>query len=210
MELDRVLGLFKFGQRAHIDDFVRGCLYMNPLRYFVEVENSDPRYDGREGQGFWLQSDRVTFSVMIDGEYKPIPGLFGPIACANPENLNVNVFCLYALRASAKDLVDPRNFTFGDVFAVLKDGDEFLRRVRRAAERAALDVDIRMVEYVNEREHHGEMGTFRKSSEFEYQSELRIAVTPGTGSPYRFEVGDLADITLTGPLADLNRLIKVE
>jgi hypothetical protein len=149
MELDRVLGLFKFGQRAHIDDFVRVCLYMNPLLYFVEVENSDPRHDRREGQGFWLQSDRVTFSVMIDGEYNSIPGLFGPIAWTNPEDLNVNVFCMYALRASvAKNLVDPRNFGFGDTFAVLKDGDEFLRRVRAAADRAALNVKVRMVDYV--------------------------------------------------------------
>jgi hypothetical protein len=211
MASDRVLGLFKFGKRAHIEQFVGGCVYMNTLRYFAEVEHNIARHDDREGQSFWMQPNRVTFSIQVNGEFKPISGLDGPVAFTNPQDLNVNVFCMYALRASvAKNLVNARNLAFGDTFAVLKEGDEFLRRVRTAADRAALTVEIKMVEYVNEREHHGRMGVFRKSSEFDYQSELRIALTPGTGAPYRLEVGDLADITSTGPLPDLNQLLKVD
>jgi hypothetical protein len=211
MESDRVLGLFKFGKRADIECFVAGCLYMNTLAYFVEVEKNAARHDSREGQAFWMQPDLVTFSIKIAGEYKPISGLIGPIAYTNPQDLSANVFCMYALRASvARNLVDTRNLAFGDTFAVLRDGDEFLRRVREAAERAALPLKVKMVEYVSEREYHGEMGVFRKSSEFEYQSELRIALLPGTGSPYRLKIGDLADITITGPLSDLNGWIKVD
>lgn len=211
MATDRVLGLFKFGQRANIEKFVGGCVYMNTLRHFVEVEKNAARQDSREGQSFWMQPGLVTLSMRIDGEYRPIPGLDGPIALSNPEDLNVNVFCMYALRASvAKNLIDPRNLTFGDTFAVLMDGTEFLRRVRVAAERAALTVEIRMVEYVSEREHQGEMGVFRKSSAFAYQSELRIALKPGKGEPYRLEVGDLSDITHAGPLPDMNRHLKVD
>jgi hypothetical protein len=208
---DRVLGLFKFGHQAHIQEFVGGCLYMNALRYFVEIENSAARHDDREAQRLWLQPGLVTFSMKINGEFKPISGLDGPIAFSKPEDLNINVFCMYALRASvAKDLVGPRNIEFGDSFAVLKDGDEFLRRVRRAAEQASLALEIRMVEYVNEREYQGEMGIFRKSSAFVHQSELRIALKPGTGAPYQLQVGDLADITFAGPLSDLNQLLKVD
>jgi hypothetical protein len=210
MQSDRVLGLFKFGQRANIERFVAGCLYMNTLAYFVEVEKNAARHDSREGQRFWMQPGRVVISVKADGKFVPISGLEGPIAYTNPQDLKVNVFCMYALRASvARNLVDPRNLAFGDTVAVLKDGDEFLKRVREAAKRAWLPLQWHMVEYVSEREYHGEMGVFRKSSEFEYQSELRIALVPGTGAPYILEIGDLADITVTCPLSDLNGCIQV-
>jgi hypothetical protein len=126
----------------------------------------------------------VTFSIQIDGDFKPISGLDGPIAFTKPADLNVNVFCMNALRANvARNLVDLRNLEFGDTFAVLKAGDEFLRRVRSAAERAGVRPEIRMVEYVNEHEHQGEMGIFRTSALFAYQSELRIALTPDVGAP---------------------------
>jgi hypothetical protein len=211
MALDRVLGLFKFGQRAHIEQFVGGSIYMNPLRYFVEHENNIARRDSREGQGLWLQPGLVTFSIQINGDFVPIGGLDGPIAFTRPGDLNVNVFCMHALRASvARHLIDPRNLAFGDTFAVLKDGDEFLRRVRCVAERAGLRPEIGMVEYVDEREYQGEMGIFRKSSLFAYQSELRIALKPGTGAPYQLEIGNLADITFVGPLLDLNGLLRVD
>ena len=105
--------------------------------------------------------------MKINEEFRPISGLIGPIAFSKPEDLSTNVFCMYALRASvARNLVDPRNFEFGDSFAVLKDGDEFLRRVRRAADRASLALKIGLVQYVNESEYQGEMGIFRKSSMF--------------------------------------------
>jgi hypothetical protein len=211
MPSDRVLALFKFGRRAHIEQFVDGCLYMNALRYFVGFESNAARHDSRETQRFWMQPGLVTFSVKTNGEFSPISGLDGPIAFSKPEDLNINVFCMYALRASvAKNLVDPRNLEFGDSFAVLTDGDEFLRRVRGAAEQASLALEIGMVEYVNERDYQGEIGIFRKSSMFAYQSELRFALKPGTGAPYQLDVGDLTDITFTGPMSDLNQLLKVD
>jgi hypothetical protein len=118
---------------------------------------------------------------------------------------------MYALRASvAKNLINPKNFTFGDTYAVVKDGDEFLRRVRTAAQCAGLMLEIKMVEYVDPREHQGPMGVFRKSSAFAYQSEFRIALMPGTGVPFPFRVGDLSDITVTGPLTGINSSIKVD
>ena len=51
------------------------------------------------------------------------------------------------------------------------------------------------------------MGIFRKRSRYSYQSELRIAIVPGTEAPYRLRVGDLSDITRTGPLPELNSLL---
>jgi hypothetical protein len=108
MEPDRALGLFKFGQSEHIKQFRLGRLYMNPLSYFVSVEDQ-ARQDKREGQSFWLQPNKATLAIEIGGAYEPIPGIIGPIAVQHERDLKPNVFCMHALRASvAKELVDPR------------------------------------------------------------------------------------------------------
>ncbi len=211
MQADGVLGLFRFSKSKYIDQFVSGLLFMNPLSHFVKIESNPIRRDEREGHDFWMQPDRVTLSVKIEGAFKAIPGIIGPIAYSHESDLAANVFCMYALRATvAKELVDPRNLAFGDTFAILKDGDEFLRRVRAAVQKAGHVLQSHLVEYVDASTYHGPMGIFRKSSEFSYQSEFRLAILPGTGSPYRLEVGDISDITVTGPIAELNRRMKVD
>jgi hypothetical protein len=211
MQHERVLGIFKFGQRQHIEQFVQGQLYMNTLAHFANIERSRVRHDEHEGQAFWMQPATATISMQINGEFGPIPGITGPIAFSHPSELAANVFCMYALRASvAKMLVDPRNIEFGDTFADVRDGDEFLRRVRIAAEKTGRETQWNLVEYVDKSVYHGPMGIFRKSSEFSYQSEFRIAILPGTGSPYKLEVGDLSDIVISGPLRELNQRMMVE
>jgi hypothetical protein len=211
MQTDRVLGVFRFSKRKYINAFVRGQLFMNTLEHFSKIEANAARRDQREGQSFWMQPDKVTFSVKISGVFEPIRGIVGPIAHTESSNLAANVFCMYALRASvAKRLVDPRNFEFGHSFAILRDADEFLRRVRSAAKKAGHEVRWGLVEYVNPSSYHGPMGIFRKSSEFAYQSEARIAILPGTGSPLKLDVGDLSDIVLmTGPLKRVDRVLRV-
>jgi hypothetical protein len=118
---------------------------------------------------------------------------------------------MYALRTpQGPQLVDELNFRFGDTFALLTDGDEFLRRVRRAGEQCGQELTYGLVGYVDERTYQGSMGVFRKRALFSYQSELRIAITPGADGPYKLHVGDLSDITISGRLAELNQLLRLE
>jgi hypothetical protein len=214
MEKDRILGLFKFGQRAHIDDLVSGTLYMNPLQYFVETEANEPddlRCDSFEGVGRLIQADGGILSMKLQDAFQPVARISGAIHWRPLGGIKANIYCMYALREpTGPQVVDPLNFRFGDTFAVFTDGDEFLRRVRNAAETASLDLHCHLVQYVNEREHQGEVGIFRKRLRFSYQSELRIAIIPGTDEPYRLYVGDLSDITLTGPLPELNSLLHFQ
>ena len=211
MIADRVLALFKFGQRKHIEQLVReGHLYMNPLSHFVSLETDTPRSDKHEGTLVSMQPEQAKLSMEIDGEFHEIPGICGPISYHNEDVLRVNVYCMYALRASrASKLIDPQNFTFGDTYAVFTDGDEFLRRVRQAAEAHGLRITWRPVQYVDRGTYHGAMGVFRKFSAFSYQSELRIAIFPGTGGPFSLKLGDLSDITLTGELASVNKRLRL-
>ena len=210
---DGVLGLLRFAPKLYMEDFVRGTLFMNTLEYFANVEKSVPRRDPNEGASYITQAAGAVFSIKQRPEdpFMRVGQIIGPIRSFSPASRNVNVFCLYALRASvAKNLVDRRNYAFGDTYAVLKDGDEFLRRVRAAAERAGHFVTWHPVTYIDDRTHTGPLNAFTKSKNFAYQSELRIALIPGAGQATRLEVGDLSDIVETGPLDDLHNRMRVE
>lgn len=147
----------------------------------------------------------------IQDAFQPVARISGAIQWRPPDGIKANIYCMYALREPAgPQFVDPLNFRFGDTFAIFTDGDEFLRRVRNAAETAGLNLHWHLVQYIDEREHQGEMGPFRKRLRFSHQSELRIAIIPGIDEPYRLYVGDLSDIILTGPLPELNSLLRFQ
>jgi hypothetical protein len=214
MGADRILGLLKFGTSAHIDDFVRGTLYMNPLHYFAQLEADeqlDLRGDSFEGIGRLIQADGAMLSIQVQGNYQPVARIAGAIQWRPTDGIKANLFCMYALREpTGPQFVDPLNFRFGDTFAVFTNGDEFLRRVREAAALAGHGLHCHLVEYIDEQQHQGEVGIFRKRLRFAYQSEFRLAIVPGVETPYRLHVGDLSDITITGPLAQLNDLLRLE
>jgi hypothetical protein len=212
MDDDRVLGFFKFGSRHHIEQFVQGTLYMNTLDYFAKMEEKeagDPRCDSFEGVGRTIPAKGAVLSVKISEEFQPVAHLTGAIKWRPTEGIKANVFCMYALRPPGSPVfVDERNFRFGDAFAVLIDGEEFLRRVRTAAESCGHKLIYRLVEYFDEETYTGPVGIFGKRSAFRYQSEFRIALVPGINEPYSFAVGDLSDIAQIGPLPELNQRLR--
>jgi hypothetical protein len=117
---------------------------------------------------------------------------------------------MYALRPPDGEVpVDEKNFRFGDAFAVITDGDEFLRRVREAAALPGHDLHYKLVEYFDEDAYTGGVGIFKKRKAFQYQSEFRIALIPGTNQPFRFFIGDLSDITRIGLLSELNQRLRI-
>jgi hypothetical protein len=214
MGTDRILGLLKFGTSAHIDDLVRGTLYMNPLHYFAHLEadeQPDLRGDSFEGVGRLIQADGAMLSIQVHGNYQPVARIAGAIRWRPTDGIKANLFCMYAVREPVgPPFVDPLNFRFGDTFIVFTNGDEFLRRVRDAAALAGHNLLHQLVQYIDEQQHHGEIGIFRKRLRFAYQSEFRIAIVPGVETPYCLHVGDLSDIAITGPLAQFNELLRLQ
>lgn len=209
---DPVLALFKFGERRYVEQFVyEGKLYMNTLEYFVNLEADSQRSDKDEGLNWCMQPNRVKLRMEIDGEFKDIPGISGAILYSQPCDRAANIFCMYALRATQEHPpINPLNLKFGDTFAILKDGDEFLRRVQIAAEQSGHRIDWKLVKYVDRSQHHGPMGPFRKFSRLSYQSEFRIALFPGTGKAFDLTLGDISDIAILGPLSELNERLRFE
>ncbi len=204
---DPVLAFLKFGTKLHMDEFVReGHLFMRPLAEFVAMEQDTLRGDKHEGLTSILQADGCELSCTdVNGIWRPVGKIVGPVGHRDPGALNSNVFCMYALRGSrVTSWVDPRNRGFGDAFVILMDGDEFLRRVRTAAEREGIPLDWGPVEYVDPLTYSGRMGPFRKLSTHAYQSEFRLVIKPGTGQLFSLWVGSLKDIAIVGPSDEVN------
>lgn len=84
-----------------------------------------------------------------------------------------------------------------------------MRRVRAAVQNTPYRLQWDAVQYLDETLYEGPMGIFTKVSDFEYQSEFRIALLPGTGAALRLEVGDLSDIVMLGSLPSLNDRLKL-
>ncbi len=207
-----VVGLFRFGRSDHIDQFCAlGRLFMKPLRHFRELEGDELRGDRDEALCWTYPSDQVQLQVQLDGSFHTIPGISGPFNYSRDLDQTVNVFCMYALqRRDPQCLVDPRVCSFGDTYALLLDGDEFLRRVQQTPLPSGQRLEWHLVEYVDPGRHTGHMGPFRKFTRFDYQSEFRIAMFPGTGADFCLDVGELSDIAITGPSERVNRRIRIE
>ncbi len=190
-----------------------GLLYMNTAEYFARLDGESVRADANEGVAFLHQPDRIRigFKVNMEDDYQWITGLAGPVISRTRECFSANVYCMYGLRASvAKSLVDPRNFAFGDTFVLFKEGDEFIRRAKKAALASGREMLCHMVEYIDEASYSGEMGPFRKYSAFSYQNEVRLGLRPGTGAPYELRLGNLSDIVaVVGPLAEINSRVRI-
>ena len=133
---DRVVGLFKFGQRPHMEEFVQdGHLYMNPLSTFKSMEADQLRADRDEALDYTMPASGAQLFVEQDEKWLPLGTLTGALRGAGQELPKANVFCMHIILASRcashpEQLIDPRNFRFGDTVVVFTDADEFLRRVR--------------------------------------------------------------------------------
>lgn len=145
-----VPGLFKFGKNVHIEEFCTlGRLYMKSLCDFRRIEADALRSDRKEGTHWTFPSDQVKLQMEINGVFQDIPEISGPIRYSRDRDQSINVFCMYALRRKdPQTLIDPKNFGFGDTYVLLKDGDEFLRRVRNSPVPQGQQLSWQLVEYV--------------------------------------------------------------
>jgi hypothetical protein len=209
---DSVIALLKFGRAEHIEKFVgKGELYMNTLAYFKNLERKEEadahRADPHEGSDYCLPPGTKLFCQQ-GSEWQEIPSIL-TMTVAKESTQRTNIFCMYTLWQSCR-FIDERILKWGDSLACITNGNEFGRRVETAARCAGVKLGRRsLVQYVDEKTYHGEMGPFRKFSTHDYQREYRIAITADTGEPYRLMVGDLSDIAFIGKTSELDARSKV-
>jgi hypothetical protein len=211
MARDRVVAMMKFGKHAHMEALIEhGTLYMQPLSTFKAMEEDGLRSDENEALSGSIAARGGSLSVQQDGAWQARGTIAGPLRIRGEVLESANVFCAHILLAtrchlSPYQLVDPRNFAFGDTFVIFMDADEFIRRVRAAVAARGLQMEADAVQYVDPKAYWGEMGVFRKYAAYSFQSEYRIALLPGSGESYTLQVGSLSDIALLSELPEINQ-----
>ena len=177
-----------------------GLLFCNPLSYFRSQESANVRRDPRDGISSSHLAKDVTAIVISnsDGETRLTPenGLTGRVD-VHLGGLEPNVYCMCAARST--DLPwrpDPRVYEFGDSGVVITDMNQFDERLHRAVLKAGFGLRTGLVEYVDATTFSGDLGEFRKFSDFAFQSELRFAIDPGTPEPVEICLGSIADISV--------------
>ena len=210
-----VLVLLKIGQQEHMEMLRRGLLYMNPLSYFRSLDHP-ARNDPHEGEDSIIQPSDIGEFVIDPGrrDFEKIrvapTDLAGPVRIALHQTSRCHVFCMFAITNPVERSIFSQSCTsFGDSVVLFTNTQEFLLRVKAAAERLRLNGDAAPVQYYDESKYSGRLGRFMKPSVYSYQSEYRIVLETSVDGPFRFDVGDLRDITSeVFPLAEADRILK--
>ena len=183
---------------------------MNSTNYFRKIENDIARGDKLENADYCIQADGGKFQMEINGEWQEIATLIGPIITSNNKNLNNNIFCMYAIKDITKyPIINPRCFSFGDTYALLIYGDDFLHRVLQKSKQDGLKTTWGLVEYVNRNTYEGKLGPLKKFDNFAYQSEFRIISEECNESPRKLKIGNISDIARIGNLSMINNDLAI-
>lgn len=208
-------GIFiKFGSEENIKMLrEQGIIYMNTAEYFKKCEEPE-RGDKDENLGMLFQPDKillefnhptlgklkigkddglgqVKINEVLDKEYTPITHIFS-IACINDQNIG----------PSKEKFFDERLYEFGDSVLFITNVEEFIKRIKKAAQEVYDAEEIilckmKLVEYVDFKEHHGEVGPFRKSINYEHQKEWRLGFhVIDQETPYILKIGSIEDISV--------------
>ena len=202
---DKIRLLKFFEKPEYAEAFLCGNLHMNPLEYFVSLEQDAVRTDKNEGADFSIQAETVEIQDPKTGKFVPVGGVINPIIYRNGYPKGINAYCMYGFPSTHGHQIDPRNLKFGSSYVALTDTKEFIERARRAALRENLALNSGRITYVDRTTYHGALGPFRKFSEFSYQYEFRLVLSGGNGNALDFPIGDIRDICVVGQTTEIIR-----
>jgi hypothetical protein len=199
--------LIKFGAFEHMKLLIEtGQVYMDVLSSYRKTEHNKQRHDPNDGIKRIIQATGAKFSVTNkETGTSELIGYFNDgLGRETTDKLDkLNVFCMYHFPLNVtkevkfSDIIDDRVSTgFGDTAVFIKDSQSFLSRIKDVAIMHGYKFIPSLVEYVDIKNRHGEVGAFMKDLEFDHQQELRIGVSTSNsdGSPIKLTIGDISDI----------------
>lgn len=203
-----VHALLKFGAPEHMEQLVKeGVLFMQPISYFIALEDNASRGDKHEALSEYHQGPGT--SIVIDGKHELSheKGTLKFVTIRKEEEKNCNIFCLLAITPSYRQ-VDPRNDNLGDACVFIHKPASFLDRFRQAAAPICAQLQTGPVEYVPQATYRGSMGPFKKFAEgYAHQNEVRCLIRPGSPDPVILKLGSLEDIAELGRRDDVNPML---
>ncbi|EFG7836917.1 TPA: hypothetical protein ACM36I_000353 [Escherichia coli] len=195
-----------FSQDSFREGFINGQLYMNPLSYFIKVEDESANNvaDKHEGVSGWLQPDEHILKIGLPGEEIILTqdDFAGPITIKMDWVDNINVFCMTHLHSHGilsrpfyEHEVDklkgyyklpPKAENLGQYFALVWDEAEFMSRVIKKLDSLVASGEVlayrcEPIVYFDEKEtlkfdQFSLASVFNKRSSYSHQNEYRIAI----------------------------------
>lgn len=200
--------LIKFGQYKHLSQLQsEGVLYMNTVQHFSTIEDKEARGDKLEGADEICQGERGTVRPSKIGAVASPVGSWW-IETRSDEAERMNIFCMYAARPTVGSFpVHERVSDFGDFALVLREPDQFIRRVASVAKSEGISIKANLVEYVDDG-YTGELGPFKKLRRFAWQSEWRLACYDGPGAARILSIGSISEISALMQSSEVNERVR--
>ncbi|MBH3004133.1 hypothetical protein ACTVNY_14755 [Serratia nevei] len=198
-----------FSSEKYRDEFLKGNLYMNPLKYFIEYEDqhSGNIGDKHEALSAWIQPEGIKLLFKFGDQEIEIPeeDIAAPIAIKKNRFDSINVLCLMVLHSHGISLADALSaeqveqlkgyFTIpedviklGEYAVIIPNTGDFLAKVRSASQLLVDNGDARemvakIVTYYDQSKTLSltdeDEAIFHKQKSYEHQKEFRVSLDRG-------------------------------
>lgn len=214
--------LIKILRKEYVDDLLDGNLYMNNLKYFVDLEKET----GVQGVGdireaSFLNIRKHELFIKVEGEEErkieigPPPGiiydtdaLYHPVFCCVGKVFNLS-HCgdnkykgnIFLPEDTLKDFVGDNDNDY--ISVIIINCIDFLNRVYKAINELGIGIKHGLIKYRNRslpNIKNGELildDTFTKDIRFENQSEFRIELFTHSNTPYTLKIGDIRHLAFS-------------
>ena len=207
-----------YADKKHALAFIEGTIFANPLSHFKQLEERDIRRDTEEGimtmpltEGFKLEitSTAIDKPIVLNRDDLVEPPTLRP----NWFNA-INLFCMHIINIHREGntgilKIPTRATSFGLYAVVILDVGEFIRRVKKAVDRAGYQLSYKQVEYYDSTTGiHTSLTTlepiFTKRNDYQEEQEFRIAIDRGLAVPIplKLDIGPIHDIAQLIVLGD--------
>lgn len=197
--------LLKFGKLEHLLSLRNeGNLHCKTLKYFAELEDECHRGDPLEAVTYFYNFDGGNVHLKAidapDEEYQLLGVADTGTLYHSYESSPGNLFCMYSFRIGQdelnKEFTIPEECTkMGDHYLVIKNYEEFLRRVSKSLSELNLEARHGFVGYKDFSKFTGSKTVFEKDIEFAFQKEFRIFIQTNIQQAIDIKIGSIADIS---------------
>lgn len=212
--------LMKFGSKKNLKKLREGQLYMKNLKYYVDLEKTTDDEDvGDKYDGQMVLRDVKISMVTVDTN-ELVAQFNAPSASRNLGYLGCPVFCMFMFdhrnhvdeQLAGDVLTIKYQFTkeqlerihnFGDSVLIIKNGNEFIKRVKDGLLKSGYGFTRDHVQYYgfNNIEHLKQVQkdnlriAFWKRDKYAYQQEYRFLIHDYVEDNLSIDIGDISDIT---------------
>lgn len=210
--------LMKFGKEKSLKSLQSGLMYMKNLAYYVGQEKKDSDdVIGDQYDGVMLMQD-MQINIKDIATKNVLVSINAPKATMDFGYMKYPVFCMFRydernkLSETTEDGQELFEFSpeqvrympeFGDSVLVIKDADEFIRRVAAALQKEGLIhargnvryFDGNDLEYFQDVKDEPVHTAFWKRKKYSYQQEFRILIDKPIEDHYILNIGDISDIS---------------